>query len=143
MIAPADDKSVDEHLRGLKVVHRHRVADEIVGRSAAVREAEDAKFLASPDAAKITDVQRAFRAKLALQVAAGQAMYRDFQGKEVDALAIEGLTRTRKATVRSSRRSRRAAPIGRRAAGYDVHRSRFTCRNATQWCCAAARWAWT
>ena len=91
VIAP-DDKPVDAHLGGLKVVHRHGPASEIVGQLAAAREAEEAKFLASPDGAKLTPEQRVSRAKLVESIAASYAMYRDFQGKEIDTIAIEGLT---------------------------------------------------
>jgi hypothetical protein len=91
VIAP-DGKPVDADLRGLKLVHRHGPAPEIVGQPADARATEEAKFLASPDGAKLTPEQRQARGKLVEQIAAGYTTYRDFQGKEIDTVAIEGLT---------------------------------------------------
>jgi hypothetical protein len=91
VLAP-DDKPVDEQLQGLKVVHHYAKAPETVGKSDAERAAAEAKFLASPEGAKLTDAQRDSRKKLVGQIAAGYSNYRDFQGKEIDSVEIEGLT---------------------------------------------------
>jgi len=91
VLAP-DDKPVDEHLKGLKVVHHYGQAPELVGKSAAERAAEEAKFLASPDGAKLTDQQRESRKKLVEQITGGYSSYHDFQGKDIDMVEIEGLT---------------------------------------------------
>lgn len=83
---------LDAELNGLKVVHHHGVAPDVVGKSAAERAAEEAKFLASPDGAKLTPKQRESRKKFVDEIAGSYSDYRDFQGKEIDTVEIEGLT---------------------------------------------------
>ncbi|HWE95037.1 MAG TPA: hypothetical protein VG269_13810 [Tepidisphaeraceae bacterium] len=91
VLAP-DDKPVDADLAGLKVVHHQGVAPDVVGKSAAERQADEAKFLASPDGAKLTPAQRESRKKFVEEIADSYSIYRDFQGKEIDTVEIDGLT---------------------------------------------------
>lgn len=83
---------LDAELNGLKLVHHQGVAPEVVGKSAAERAADEAKFLATPDGAKLTPPQRASRQKFVDEISDSYRAYRDFQGKEIDTVEIEGLT---------------------------------------------------
>jgi hypothetical protein len=91
VLAP-DQKPVDEHLRGLKVVHKHGPAPNVVGRTAAERDAEERDFLATPDGAKLTGPQRESRAAFLREIDETYAPYAAFQGKPVDMVSVEGLT---------------------------------------------------
>jgi hypothetical protein len=91
-VLAADEKPVDEHLKGLKVVHRHGRARDIVGRTQAEVDADEQKFYASPDGKKMTEQGRKSRQAFVQQIADSFALYRDFQGKDIDILEIEGLT---------------------------------------------------
>jgi hypothetical protein len=91
-VLAADDKPVDEHLKGLQVVHRHGPAPNLVGRPAAETDAGERKFLASPDGKKLDEQGRKSRHALVHQIAGAYGVYREFQGKAIDTLEIEGLT---------------------------------------------------
>jgi hypothetical protein len=91
-VLAADGRPVDEHLVGLKLIHKHGPAPEIVGRTDAEREAAEQKFLASPDGRKMTPGQRASRSSLLREIAEYYSAYREFQGREFDLLQIQGLT---------------------------------------------------
>jgi len=64
VLAP-DDKPVDEQLKGIKLVHRHGLAD-LAGENA--------------------------RPRVPSEIAARLDLYRTFHGKQIDTLEIEGLT---------------------------------------------------
>lgn len=102
VLAP-DANPVDDHLKGLKVVHRHGPAPDLVGRAAAEIDADEKAYLAGPDGAKLTEPQRKSRAAFVRDIAAGRAPYTAFQGKPLDAIEIQGLTHeqgNRQVTVR-------------------------------------------
>jgi len=91
VIAP-DGAPVDEQLRGIKLVHRHGLAPNVVGKTPAERDADEQKFLASPEGQKMSDQQRESRHRVVREIAESYDRYRAFQGKEIDTLEIEGLT---------------------------------------------------
>jgi hypothetical protein len=83
---------VDENLRGTTLRHRHGLAPELVGRSPADVEADERKFLASPEGRKLNLRQRESRQRLVREIAQSHDRFRAFQGKDFDTLEIEGLT---------------------------------------------------
>ncbi|MBI3861056.1 MAG: hypothetical protein HY290_04090 [Planctomycetia bacterium] len=91
-VLSANNGPVDDHLAGLKVIHRHGPAPNIVGTTATERAADEQKFLASPDGQKLNDRQRASRSRLVAEIADAYSAYRDFQGREIDQIEIHGLT---------------------------------------------------
>jgi hypothetical protein len=76
----------------LKLVHRQVVATELVGRTPAEIEAEEQVFLNEKRDVPLTAEQIAGRAEFVKQIADSYAPFRDYQGKEVDVVDIEGLT---------------------------------------------------
>lgn len=91
-VLAAPDQPADEHLKGIRLVHRHGKDADLVGQTDGERQADEEKFLASPDGRKLTEKQRESRRKLLREIADYRAPYREFQGHEFDALEIEGLT---------------------------------------------------
>jgi hypothetical protein len=91
ILAP-DDKPVDAHLKGLKVIHKLGLVRQLVGRTPAEVDADEQKFLASPDGREMNDDNRRSRKALVQQIAGDYAIFHDFQGKSIDTLEIEGLT---------------------------------------------------
>jgi len=91
VIAP-DGAPVDEHLQGIRLRHRHGLAPELVGRTPAEEEADEQKFLSSPEGQQLNPQQRESRRQLIREIAQSHDRYRAFQGKEIDAVEIEGLT---------------------------------------------------
>ena len=91
-VVAADDKPVDEHLQGIKLVHRHGLAPNVVGPTPAELEAHQREFLASPDGQKLNEQQREAMLQTHRTSADSYNVYRAFQGKEIDTLEIEGLT---------------------------------------------------
>src|SRR5207247_1598340 len=92
----------DEQLRSIKLIHHHGATANLVGQTPAARDADERRFLASPDGEKLSEQQRANRSALLRQIASRFEPYRAFQGKQIDTLDIEGLThgRTRPAPPR-------------------------------------------
>lgn len=76
----------------MKVVHRHGVATELVGKPRAEADAEEAAYLESDEGRKLNDEQRANRAELVREIQDSYLPYARFQGREVDAIELEGLT---------------------------------------------------
>jgi hypothetical protein len=91
-ILSTDDKLDEAELKGLKVLHKHGKVPEQVGRTKEENDAEEAAYLKSKDGQKLTPANLGWRKKFHEEIWAHQAIYRDFQGKEADTLAIEGLT---------------------------------------------------
>lgn len=87
-----DGKAVDEELKAIRVVHHRRVAADLVGKTDAESDAEEQAFLASDAGRRLTEEQRKAREKLVREIRGGHAPYREFQGKQLDVLEIEGLT---------------------------------------------------
>ncbi|HEV3303492.1 MAG TPA: hypothetical protein VG055_27830 [Planctomycetaceae bacterium] len=84
------DESAEPQLKALQVVHRHSRAPQIVGRTDEEITADERKFFDSPDGRKLNATQRASRKKFVRQIAESYSIYRDFQGKEIDSIAIQG-----------------------------------------------------
>jgi hypothetical protein len=91
-VIAAEGAAFDENLRGIKLRHRHGPAPELVGRTLAELEADEQKFLASPEGQKLNSQQRESRQQLIREIAESHERYRAFQGKEIDTVEIEGLT---------------------------------------------------
>lgn len=92
VVLAVDDQPVDAHLRELKVARRYGSAPDLVGKTTAERDAEERKFLDSAEGRKLTATQREHRAQVLEEIAGSYELYREFQGQEIDTLAIEGLT---------------------------------------------------
>ncbi|MDB5390050.1 MAG: hypothetical protein JWM11_5696, partial [Planctomycetaceae bacterium] len=90
VLAQADEKP-DAHFKGLRIVHQHGLAPNIVGRTEAQIAAEEKLYLASPAGQALTKPQQEGRAKLVHEIAGSFADYQRFQGQEIDTLAVEGL----------------------------------------------------
>ena len=84
------DESAEPHLKALKVNHRLGHAPEIVGRTEAENAADKQKFQQSEVSRKLNDEQRAARRHLVRGIAGDYAAYREFQGKDVDIVGIDG-----------------------------------------------------
>ncbi|MGA2255050.1 MAG: hypothetical protein ABSG53_10340 [Thermoguttaceae bacterium] len=91
VIAP-DNIPVDEHLRGIKLVHRHGFAPNLVGKTPAERDADEKMFLASAEGQKLNEQQRESRQQVVREIVDSYHQYRAFQGKQFDSLEIEGLS---------------------------------------------------
>jgi len=91
-VLEAGDDPVDEHLAGLKLIHKHGQAAAIVGQADAERVADEQKFQASSDGQKLTPEAQASRSRLLREIADNYAAYRAFQGHDCDFLEIQGLT---------------------------------------------------
>jgi hypothetical protein len=87
-----DGKEADAELAAIKVVHRHGIQPDIVGKTAAEGDAEEAEFLKTPDGQKLKPENREKRKKLMDSIRDGWSRYRDFQGKAIDTIHVEGLT---------------------------------------------------
>lgn len=86
------DKPDADEFKALRVVHRHGLAPNLVGKTAAENAAEEEAYLASETARGLSDSQREARRKLVQEIHDSYAPYREFQGKKLDVLEIEGLT---------------------------------------------------
>jgi len=86
------DVAVDDQMASLQIVHEHRRANDLVGRTRAEVQAEEEKFLASEDGKKLTPEHREIRKKLLNEIESQYSMFGDFQGKEIDTVHIVGLT---------------------------------------------------
>lgn len=103
-----DDKPDDEEFKAIRVFHRRQVAADLVGKTSTEYEAEEQAFLASDAGLQLTEAQRKTRDKLVQEIRGSHAPYREFQGKELDLLEIEGLTH---------QQGNRQVEIGIRSAG--------------------------
>jgi hypothetical protein len=86
----AGKEPAEPQLKALEVVHQRGRFPQIVGRTAAEIEADERKFLDSPDGRKLNAAQRVSRNTLVHQISDSYAVYRDFQGKEIDSIQIRG-----------------------------------------------------
>jgi hypothetical protein len=91
-VLSANDAPVEEQFKGMKLVHRHGRASEIVGQSREEVDEGERQFLNSQDGKSLNDKQREARKRFVDKIAESYAVYREFQGKEIDTLEIEGLT---------------------------------------------------
>ncbi len=83
-----ENTKADEQLRSMRLLHRHGPAPQSVGKTAAEREADEKKFLAGPKGRGVTGKEREFRHLVETKRG---PLYQAFQGKDLDAITIEGL----------------------------------------------------
>jgi hypothetical protein len=91
-VLDAGDKPDNDEFKAIRVVHRHGPAPNLVGKTDAEYAANEETYLASDAGQGLSDLQRESRRKLASEIQSSYSPYRDFQGKELDVLEIEGLT---------------------------------------------------
>lgn len=91
MLLTAGDQPETEEFKAIRLVHRH-ARSELVGQSVEERAADEKAFLAEKREKPLSDEQLAARRSLVESIQAGYAPLREFQGKDVDLLTIEGLT---------------------------------------------------
>lgn len=91
-VLAADAEPAIDELDALRVVHRQAAAPELVGKTPEQYAAEEEAFLASDAGRALSEDQRASRRALVKEIHDDYAPYRDFQGKPLDVLDIEGLT---------------------------------------------------
>jgi hypothetical protein len=90
-VLTAGGESAEPHLKALQIVHRHGRAPQIVGQTNAEIDADERRFLDSPDGRKLNEAQRASRHKFVRRIADKYTTtYRDFQGKDIDSIDIKG-----------------------------------------------------
>ncbi len=87
----AGDRPETEEFKAIMLVHRHARASELVGQSVEERAAQEKVFLAESEK-PLSDEQLAARRSFVESIQAEYAPLRDFQGKDVDLLTVEGLT---------------------------------------------------
>ena len=90
VIVPDKDESTkaDEQLHSIRLVHKYGVAPQTVGKISAEREADEQKYLAGPEASKLTERERYIHRLVKTKEG---DRYQAFQGKKIDTIAIEGL----------------------------------------------------
>jgi hypothetical protein len=91
-VLSADGQRDDAELAAIKLVHRHGRDKSKVGRPPSESAADEEQFLASKDGQALSPEALENRRKLVAEIAASWAPFRDFQGKDIDLLDIEGLT---------------------------------------------------
>jgi uncharacterized coiled-coil protein SlyX len=84
-------KPVDDHLARIKIVHEHKVAPELVGKTDAAMKAWRDEFLKAPEGEKQTADQLEQKKETWERHFAHELRFVPFVGKEVDALHLEGL----------------------------------------------------
>ena len=87
-----DDQPADAHFKAIKVVHQHRRAAELVGKTREEledsRKAQDSAPGAKPPDQKAKEARKKFDE----EYLASYSLFRPMQGKEIDVLEIDGLT---------------------------------------------------
>jgi hypothetical protein len=107
-ILATGDQPEDEEFKALRVVHRHGAAPELVGKTDAENTAKEEEFQNSDAGRKLSDAQREGRRQLLNEIQSSYAPFREFQGKELDQIEIEGLT---------GQQGNRQVTVGVRSAG--------------------------
>ncbi|MFN0016754.1 MAG: hypothetical protein ACKVP0_00760 [Pirellulaceae bacterium] len=92
VILSADGKLDEAELKGLKVVHKHSRVPEQVGLTKEENDIREAAYLKTKDGQALKPESIEWRRKFHGEIQAHNAIYKDFQAKEVDTLEIEGLT---------------------------------------------------
>jgi hypothetical protein len=87
-----DAKEAEAELAAMKVVHAGGIQPDLVGKTAAEREGDEAEFLRSPEGLNLGPAALANRKSLIDSIRASWDRCRDFQGKAVDSVRVEGLT---------------------------------------------------
>lgn len=83
--------AVDAHLAGIQVIHEHRVAQDLVGRTDAEMKAWRDEFLSPKEGEVLTPEQLRNRKQSWERYFANSERFLPFVGREVDSLRIEGL----------------------------------------------------
>lgn len=83
---------VDEHMSGIEVTRKHRLAAELVGKTTEEYAAEKEQFLNGEDAKQMTAERLATNMKWIEDAAARHRHFTAFQGKKADLLTVKGLT---------------------------------------------------
>lgn len=89
---PEGDEPKAAEFDAIHVVHRLRVATDLVGQTAAEHEAEQAEYRESEEGRKLTEEQWANRNKFVREIRDSYIPYTDYQGREVDTIELAGLT---------------------------------------------------
>lgn len=87
----AEEQPAEDQFAVIHVEHHYGPAEDLVGVTDAQRDADEARFLASPEGLALTDEQRGNRSALIRDIAAHWHRYAAFQGKSVDVLRVKGL----------------------------------------------------
>lgn len=85
-------QSLDEHFAGIRLIHRHGLEQEIVGRSSAEVIKAKAEFLARPERKQLTPEQLKAQTPLIEKIFAYNGLFQLFQEKPIDCIELEGLT---------------------------------------------------
>ena len=90
VIVPDKNESTtaDKQLSSIRPVHRYGAAPMTVGKTSAEREADEQKYLAGPEASKLTERERTIHRLVTTKKG---DRYQVFQGRKIDTIAIEGL----------------------------------------------------
>jgi hypothetical protein len=91
-VLSTDGKLDEAELKGLKVIHKLGPIPEKVGLTKEENDLREAAFLKTKDGQALKPEAIEWRKKFHGEIQAHNAIYKDFQAKEVDTLEIEGLT---------------------------------------------------
>jgi hypothetical protein len=86
------EEDPSEHFEKIQVVHEHRVADDLVGKTPEQVRAEHQEFVASPEWQKLNPEQQAWRQHLVDDRIQWNAIYRPLQGKPIDIVSLKGFS---------------------------------------------------
>jgi hypothetical protein len=86
------DQTAEKHFEQIQVVHEHRTAAEIVGKTPEELEAEHAKFLQGPEAKELTPEQLAWRQKILDGGIEWRRPYAPLQGHTLDVISLKGFS---------------------------------------------------
>ena len=87
---------LDKQLPAIRIIHSHGPDKELVGWSPEETQAQEEAFSASPAGKNLTPEQLATRRALVEKNAAYQRYFAPFQGKSIDVVEIDGLSRDAK-----------------------------------------------
>jgi hypothetical protein len=85
-------EAVDDHLAGIEVTHEHRIAPELVGKTAEEYAADKTAYANNADGKLRTEEELAANTRWTEEIATSKRHYSVFQGKQADLLTVKGLT---------------------------------------------------
>jgi hypothetical protein len=88
----ANDAPETEEFKAMKLIHRHSRAADLVGRTDEEVAADERAFLAEKRDKPLSEAQLAARRAFVQEIQSSYDHLREYQGKEVDLLEMEGLT---------------------------------------------------
>ncbi len=91
-VLTAGDEDASEHLEKIQVIHEHRLAEDLVGKTPEQLRAEHKEFMASPEWQKLNPGQRAWRQRFLDERIASQLIYAPLQGKPIDVISLKGFS---------------------------------------------------